>query len=127
MSFAYDFQNLICHDVGTDAVDSSENNSNVRYGLRSGNVVMTISGRQQNPSSGDAINDPYILPVHLYRAPPPAYEEVTKPKEGTSTNPQQTQGHDNPAMVYDSSNNNDQNQVPLEAPPAYECIQSTNT
>merc|ERR1712135_140931 len=84
-----------------DAVDSSGNNSNVRYGLRSGNVVMTIDGRPQSPS--DTINDPYILPVHLYRAPPPSYEEVAKPKQTTSTNPQENEGHDNPAMVPDNA------------------------
>ena len=117
-------KNLLYHDIGRDAVDSSGNNSNVRYGLRSGNVVMTIDGRPQSPS--DTINDPYILPVHLYRAPPPSYEEVAKPKQSTSTTPQETEGHDNPAMVPDSATSNDQNQIPLEAPPAYESVQSTN-
>ena len=117
-------ENLLYHDIGRDAVDSSGNNSNVRYGLRSGNVVMTIDGRPQSPS--DTIDDPYILPVHLYRAPPPSYEEVAKPKQSTSITPQETEGHDNPAMVPDNATMSNQNQIPLEAPPAYESVQSTN-
>ena len=85
---------------------------------------MTIDGRQQ--SAPDTITDPYILPVHLYRAPPPSYEEVAKPKQSTSTNTQGTEGRDNLTMVPDSAASNDQYQIPLEAPPAYESVHSTN-
>ena len=72
---------------------------------------MTISGREQNPSEDYAINDPYILPVHLYRAPPPAYEEVAKPKQGTSSNLQQPGGHDNTAMVPDTDHSRNNRSV----------------
>ena len=87
---------------------------------------MTISGREQNPSDDYTINDPYILPVHMYRAPPPAYEEVAKPKPGTSTSPQQVDGYDNTAMVPDSEINNNHSRTPSEAPPAYENIQPSS-
>ena len=83
---------------------------------------MTISGRQQNSSDDHTINDPYILPVHLYRAPPPSYDDITKPNQCSSGCSQELQGRDNAALVPDSDNNNNITQIPSEAPPAYESV-----
>ena len=88
---------------------------------------MTISGRQQNSSDDNTINDPYILPIHLYRAPPPSYDDVTKPNQGSSARSQELQGRDNAALVPDSDTNNNQIQIPSESPPAYESIQPSNS
>ena len=88
---------------------------------------MTISGRQQNSTDDNTINDPYILPIHLYRAPPPSYDDVTKPNQGTSTSSRELHGQDNAALVPDSDTNNNQTQMPSEAPPAYESVQPSSS
>ena len=84
---------------------------------------MTISGRDHGPSDIDyQFNDPHILPVHLYRAPPPSYSEVQEIKQSSSSNQPPLQGQGNSAH---SLNSNSQNQDPasVEAPPSYENIQ----
>ena len=84
---------------------------------------MTISGREQVTSDIDhQFNDPHILPVHLYRAPPPSYSEVQETKQNSSCNqpPLQVQGDSSHSLNSDSPN---QDPASIEAPPAYENIQ----
>ena len=78
----------------------NESSSNVRYGLRNGDVIMTISGREQVPSDDYQITDPYILPVHMYRQPPPSYSEVATLK--TQTSRQELTSHEEPPS-YDTT------------------------
>ena len=97
--------------------------SRVRYDLRSRNVVMTISGREQDPSDMDyQFNDPHILPVHLYRAPPPSYAEVTETKQNSSSHQRQLQGNNNSSMTPDTEAPR-QETTHNDAPPSYENIQ----
>ena len=85
---------------------------------------MTISGREQDPSDDYEFNDPYILPVHLYREPPPSYAEVAARKEQSSPNQeQQLQGETSDAMASDTGANSQIENLP-GAPPSYEKIQS---
>ena len=86
--------------VDHNSVSRNESSSNVRYGLRNGDVIMTISGRQQAPSDDYQITDPYILPVHMYRQPPPSYSEVATLK--TQTSRQELTLHEEPPS-YDTT------------------------
>ncbi len=61
---------------------------------------MTISGREQVPSDDYQITDPYILPVHMYRQPPPSYSEVATLK--TQTSRQELTLHEEPPS-YDTT------------------------
>ena len=87
---------------------------------------MTISGREQDPSNDYEFDDPYILPVHLYRAPPPSYSEVAESKQQTTSSQEQLHGQINAAMVLDTETRN-QGTTPSEAPPAYESVQTLST
>ena len=102
-----------------------ETGSNVRYD-RSGNVIMTISRREQHPSYNYQLDDygrATQSPIQLYPPPPPPYSEVTGGKN-QSVSPPEQQGQTNLAIVSDG-------EAPLqgmplpEAPPAYESVPST--
>ena len=106
-------------------VNARETSSNVRYGLHSGNIVMTISGREQTPVDERSFNDPHILPVHLYRAPPPSYSEVAAAKqELPNSSPHESfQGQTNTAIVANDEAQMQAGTFP-ESPPSYENIQN---
>ena len=86
--------------IDRNSGSSHENGPNVRYGLRNGDVVMTISGREQVPSDDYRITDPYILPVHMYREPPPSYSQVATLK--TQTSRQELTSHEEPPSYDDT-------------------------
>ena len=103
--------------------NTETSDSRARYGLRSGNVIMTISGRDHGPSDVDyQFNDPHILPVHLYRAPPPAYSEIAEAKQNSTSRQCSLQGQSNSSFTLGAEITN-QEETPAEAPPSYENIQ----
>ena len=84
---------------------------------------MTISGREEDSSNVDyQFNDPHILPVHLYRAPPPSYSELSGTKQQIRTQRNNLQSRNNTAMTNDSATPTQHTDLP-ETPPPYENIQ----
>ena len=117
----------MCFIEGHSNVNRGGSDPRVRYDLRSRNVIMTISGTEQDSSDMDyQYNDPHILPVHLYRAPPPSYSELTETKQNLTAQQPQLQGRSNSATINENETSIHQTN-PTEAPPPYENIQPRAT
>ena len=84
---------------------------------------MTISGRDHGPTDADyQFNDPHILPVDLYIAPPPSYPEIAEAKQNSESHQTSLQGQSNSSFTLGTDVMN-QEETPTEAPPSYENIQ----
>ena len=104
-----------------------DSTSNVRYD-QSGNIVMTISGREQPPSYNYTFNAQATLtPMTSYSMQPPPYSEVVGGKTqsvSASQTQQQQQGQINLAMALDGDPPLQGISLPAQ-PPAYESVQPT--
>lgn len=118
------FQDILLIFKGQNAGAVFEHGSNVHYNP-SGNIVMTISGRQQNPNQYYPYAQfPSTQPVYG-REPPPSYSDIQNGKTpSVSYTPGQQQGEYNLAVNLGGEASL-QRGSPLheEPPPSYERIQ----